>query len=318
MALLDELNFENVLSYAKACVDVAEHLSLMHMDGRRNIILPSRGAFPIYKTADHVREYLGHIPHDWLVFPFTSDDSQGVDSAVARRHWARVVAAESTGRVNDNWLYYQKSLDRLGLESSASPSKVGKFVMIDTAISGRAAVEITAAMDEADLDYHLLLVVDANGARLRPEYKRILDQSERITQIPVKSLYTEDRGIALMGITTALFPSMTTGDFVMSVWAKLPFKARMWFDEVEADTLATVSDFYAYVHSMHFYASKLALGRPFDDDEAAVNYFLNSLVSSIDLVSNETTLKASGVFRKWGAIETTSSLAIRITPIERV
>jgi len=57
MTLKDELTIDNVYSYVQACVDIAHYLSILHSEGRSSIVLPSRGAYPVYKTADHVREY---------------------------------------------------------------------------------------------------------------------------------------------------------------------------------------------------------------------------------------------------------------------
>lgn len=314
MALKDELTIDNVYSYVQACIDIAHYLSIFHAEGRSSIVLPSRGAYPVYKTADHVREYLGHIPHKWLLLPFTADPSQQIPSDVSRRHWVKVLAAECIGRPNDHWLFYRENEAKLlRRENKAHPDSLGPFIMIDTAILGQAAIEILEALDSEHLDYHLLLLVDEMGCRLRPEFKRILEANNRVTLIFVNSLYTEDRGCAMMGITTALFPSLTFKDYVMSMTLQLQFKSVLWWEGLKTEKLYSASKFYSYLHAMHFYASKVCLGVTYDDDDRAiVEWFLNVLCHNLNLVNRESTIAACQSLVAWGRLDVTPSMAIRI------
>jgi hypothetical protein len=313
--LAHELTLQNVLAYAKACVDVAETLSILHTDGRRNVVLPSRGAVPIYRTADHVREYFDFpsVEHDWIIRPFTADPCQNVDTETARTHWVEVVAAESTGEPNDSWNYYQECIQRMGDKPATAPASLGPFVMIDTAVSGRAASEIVHAMESCRLDYHLILVVDQMGSKMRQEYQRVLSAyKNRITQISVPNLYTEDRGPALMGTTTVLYPELTRGRHVMSTWLELPFKGVLWDDCHAIPTMTGISQFFSYLHAMHFHATKIVLKRPFGDDEAAVEYYRKSLIANEHLAGKDATFQASRELFSHLDVELTSSLAFRV------
>jgi hypothetical protein len=314
MALKDEFTLDNVYSYVQACVDIAHYLSVLNAEGRTSIVLPSRGSFPVYKTADHIREYLGHIPHNWLLLPFTADSSQNVSSDVARRHWVKVLAAESTGKPNKHWGFFRANEAKLlRRDPPLRPFSIGPFTMIDTAISGQAATEILGALDDEHLDYHLLLLVDEMGKKLRPEYRRVIETNKRVTLIPVKSLYTEDRGCAMMGITTALFPTLTNEDFVMSMTLELPFKRLLWQNGIKIEKLSSASEFYSYLHAMHFYASKVCLGVPFEnDDQAVVEWFLNVLSNNLNLVNPESTIAACQSLVAWGKMDVTSSMAVRV------
>lgn len=117
----------------------------------------------------------------------------------------------------------------------------------------------------------------------------------------------------MMGITTALFPSLTSQDYVMSMTLELPYKGVLWWEGLKTEKLYSASKFYSYLHAMHFYASKVCLGKAYeDDDRAVVEWFLNVLSNNLNLVSRESTLTACKSLIAWGRLEVTPSMAIRI------
>ncbi len=314
-SLRDDLCFDHVFEYARACVEVARCLSVLHAEGRHSIVLPSRGAYPIYKTADHVREYFGsqYIPHKWMVLPFTADACQGIATAQVRAHWSNVAVAESTGIENSSWIFNREFRRSLGYESSQCPGRLGPFVVIDTAISGRAACEIIDALEIARADYHMILVVDSGGSQIRPEFRRRLSaSSSRVTQIVVPRLYTEDRGLALMGMTTLLYPRSGDRDHVGSSWITLEHVPTLYWGVGAVPAMTTLTHFYSFLHAMHFYATKLVLKQQFGDDKEAVEYFLKSLIANEHLVSEESTLACCRSILGTDEIEVTSSMAVRI------
>lgn len=250
-----------------------------------------------------------------MTLPFTADASQGLSAFQTRFHWVGVLAAESTGCPNNHWEFQQEFLRSINGAREKRPSALGKFIMIDTAISGQAAVDITTAMDEWGLDYRLILLVDDNGKRLRPQFRRQLDANGRVHQIPLNRIYTEDRGAALMGMTTALFPARTKGAFVASLQADLPFKAIFYGLHRDAP-IRDPSQYFSYVHALHFYATKVVLGKEFSgEDEQAVEYFRTRLQADEQLAGPDSSLRLCKLFGKLGRIEITGSLSVRV--IER-
>ena len=88
----------------------------------------------------------------------------------------------------------------------------GKFIFVDTVVSGQAISEIFRAFAEHGLtECHFLLLVDKQGNALKPEYKRDIDDmlfAKRATIIPVEHIFTEDEGPAMSGIWTVTFPDI--------------------------------------------------------------------------------------------------------------
>lgn len=315
MGLKEDLSLKKVLAYAKACCSVADYLSALQSD-YRTVVIPSRGAFPIYRTADYARVYNGgsdYYPHEEIIYPFTADECQGVPSKVTRKHWGKVLAADSTGIPNESWEYYQSQCEKFGLKRNSFPYGFGSFVMIDTAISGKAASEIVKVLENCCLDYHLLLVVDHSGKKLKSQYKTVLDKYQsKITKILVPRLYTEDRGIALMGITSILFPDLTLEEHVMSTWTGIEVVPIFWNGEKRIPKIDTATHFFSFIHAMHFYATKIILKKPFDGDFQAVEYFRESLIANSNVVDRSSTLSACSNLKKFGEVSCSSSMAIKI------
>lgn len=312
MSIKNDLTVSNVVAYAQACADVSDHLCYHVADGRSAVVLPSRGAYPIYKTADHIREYEDSVKHAHTIdiIPFTFDTCQEAKSHLVREHWVKVLLAESSGARNDEWDFYQKGLSQLGKKFRSEPRKYGKFVMIDTVISGQAAVEILDALERHSLDYHLILVADNNGESIKSEFRRELEKNRsRHTLINVPRLYTEDRGPAMMGMTTLLLPDLMAGSRFMSVWSLVPGvdKANRFVQGINS-----VEEFYSCLHAMHFHASKIALGVPYGDDLRDLNIFREALLENLKWTQREETEQVFSEFSRFGELNATSSMAVRI------
>ena len=319
MSLQKDLSDGNVIAYANACKDVADSLCIHTAYERRTVVIPSRGAFPVYKTADHMREYETGVSHEheWDIIPFTFDDCQQETSAAVREHWVKVLLAESSGVRNDEWDFYQKGLAKIGKQRSENPRGYGKFVMIDTAISGRAAVEILESMERHGLDYHLILLADQGGDGIKQEYKTELNKfASRVQQVNVANLYTEDRGPALMGITTVLMPDLLPESRLMSTW-DFP-REKIGNDRANdkglkmCEGIASVNDFFASLHGMHFHASKLALKVRYGDDHRDMQIFRDRLLSHLELTTREATTSAFSFLKQYGDVEATGSMAVRV------
>lgn len=315
MSIKKDLAVENVLAYAAACVKVSDHLCYQVTEGRSTVVLPSRGAFPIYETANHIRAYESTVEHAHNVdiIPFTFDTCQEASSQAVREHWVKVLLAESSGDRNDEWDFYQKGLSLLGQPFRRKPLQYGKFVMIDTVISGQAAAEIIEALERHGLDYHLILLADHNGESIKSEFRKELDKyPDRHTLIPVRRLYTEDRGPAMMGMTTLLLPDLMPDSKFMSIGSFVPRgKARQGVRFV--DEIDSVAEFFSTLHAMHYHASKLALKVPYGDDDRDMKILREALLKNLEWTEHEATKNVFCGFSRFGELKATGSMAVRIT-----
>jgi hypothetical protein len=88
----------------------------------------------------------------------------------------------------------------------------GRFIFIDTVVSGRAISEIMDAFSAHGLtNCHFLLLIDERGRKLRPECDHIIREMEargRATRILVDNIFTEDEGPAMSGIWTVTMPEV--------------------------------------------------------------------------------------------------------------
>ncbi len=238
MALDNKINKQSIFSYARACVEVARKCTLLGADGFTHTIIPSRGAAPIEEGAlyylhavrrtalDAKQSYNALLQHikgplsSPLYLPFTADSCEemiGIESRHVRTFWAKVVAAIVSGNLDDPqyrfFTYTRDYVCRVGFKSGIEDRVRSKrFVFLDTVVSGRAIIEIIDAFEAEELnECHYILVVDENGTKLQPGYRRrltLLAAEGRATLLYVGSLFTEDQGPAVSGIWCLSCPEL--------------------------------------------------------------------------------------------------------------
>lgn len=238
MSLVDLITVNSVCSYAKACIEVARTCQRLGREGFRHTIVPSRGAAPIqsgasmyfhqiYRRAvsgEHTRtvltEHLNSPLDSELYLPFTADscaEMGDVSSNAVRSFWAKVVSAIVRGDLSDPhyrfFSFTRDSVCRVGFKSGIEDHvRSGKFIFLDTVVSGRAIMEIHQSFVAEGLnECHYLLIVDANGNKLNPQYRAqltTLEQTGRATLLYVDSLFTEDQGPAVSGIWCVSCPEL--------------------------------------------------------------------------------------------------------------
>lgn len=242
------MNREDVLSYAKAAIDVAEFWSL---NGSRNVVIPSRGSVPVHRIAQSIREYHNvRTSHDVLTLPFTADDSV-LPTKDTRFHWSKVLEALCTGKSNPHYEFYKRMGETLG-GVGMKLLNLGPIYFIDTAISGKAATEISESMDECGIDYHMILLAE----NLKQPYKHHLEMLEhrgKATLIPINNLYTEDQNPFVLGNGTVMIPSMSTETMVASYPFELSHVTLNYF----LDEINSPGKFCSGMSTLHFYASQI-------------------------------------------------------------
>lgn len=244
-ALERDISLENMLSYGEAIREVATIFESMH-DGEYDfLIVPSRGASPIVDMCrihwTSRREPWGHrggmrrVVESFLAnpiskalhLPFTADAGNlplSVEPRDVRRFWCRVVAGMISDPDADPFFRFYEYLrfNVCGEQDLATQATMydvkrrpaGKrFAFLDTAVSGRAVCEIMDGFADAGLtnDIFYIVVIDENGAKLRPEYKLKLElakQAGRAELVYLPRLFTEDQGPAISGIWSVVFPEI--------------------------------------------------------------------------------------------------------------
>lgn len=240
MALETDISLENLLSYAAAAQEVSVILESLNKGEYDFLLVPSRGAAPIvdmcrlYFTSRRERwrggldgmvpEWLANPLANSLYLPFTADAGNlaiGVAARDMRRFWCRVVAGMLRAPDTDPFYGFFRFLQtRLGsglaqtstmYEIDGRP-KGDRFVFIDTAISGQAICEIMDGFSEAGLTNILYIVVaDENGEKLKPQYRQQIEEGVRagsVFLVKMRRLFTEDRGPAVSGIWSVVFPEV--------------------------------------------------------------------------------------------------------------
>ncbi len=238
MALADKITVQTLLSYARACISVARACTQLGADGYHHTIIPSRGAAPIERGAlsyfhavvkpairgtpfeDGMRRHLEGPLGSSLYLPFTADscgEMDGIASGDVRAFWTKVLAAIVRGDLADPhyrfFCYVRDRVCRVGFKAALEDHvRSGRFVFLDTVVSGRAIAEIIDAFDAEGLtDCHYILVVDENGARLTAANRRKLEALQtagRATLLNVDTLFTEDQGPAVSGIWCVSCPEL--------------------------------------------------------------------------------------------------------------
>ncbi len=237
--MLHELTLSNLKSYAGACAQLCMAFIELGEQGFTAMVVPSRGAAPLAEAASSyfhsewkplhapgadrlaaIRDYtLGPMVGP-LYLPFTADipsSETGIESRDIRRFWTAVLAAIVTG--NRTCPYYRffeflrSRVCKVGFAHRYEDRTIGgRFLFLDTVVSGRAICEIADAFDEFGLtEAHFVLVIDANGARLKPRYAHRIDALERAgraTIVYLDRLFTEDQGPAVSGMWSVTMPDI--------------------------------------------------------------------------------------------------------------
>ncbi|WP_139211657.1 MULTISPECIES: hypothetical protein [Pseudomonas] len=115
-----------------------------------------------------------------------------------------------------------------------------KFIFVDTVVSGRAICEIFDAFEREGLDKcFFLLIVDKQGQSLKPEFRRRIDEMVnlgRCETINVTSLFTEDRGPAVSGVWSTVYPGVMRKLQKKFPWAKDAYGAGSFYWKVRDDS----------------------------------------------------------------------------------
>ncbi|MCY4754413.1 hypothetical protein [Pelomonas aquatica] len=258
----NEFNVDNLIDYARASKDLSDYIRVLVKEGYRHLVVPSRGAVPFINAAaaawrldvralpnfdDRLREMteLTYSPfHQKLVLPFSADPQDATQTTMSiRRYWSRVLAALVRRNGTDPHLtLYKVLVESLAKRSwlAALPSKLPteKFIFVDTVVSGRAICEIFKAFEELGLnECHFVLIVDARGAEVASRYQReitaMADQG-RCTVIPVNRLFTEDRGPAVSGVWSTVYPQVLDAVRQRFEWARDAYGAGTFYWQVSS------------------------------------------------------------------------------------
>lgn len=231
---------DNFTDYARASREILDYIRVLWKEGFDSIVIPSRGAMPIYncaKTAWIMEsqrmptfesrlnsrfEYIGSPVGRELVLPFSADpakDDRTQSSKDIRHFWTKILGALVRREKNSPYLIYYKFIVEQLVKDTWN-SKLPfflpnpKFTFIDTVVSGQAICEIFEAFEsEALNECHFILLLDKNGSRLKKAYKPKIEEMEasgRCTLIRIRNLFTEDRGPAVSGVWSTVYPELMT------------------------------------------------------------------------------------------------------------
>ncbi|WP_375787729.1 hypothetical protein ACE10Z_09740 [Bradyrhizobium sp. Pha-3] len=225
-----DITFEIMASYATACRDLQAEIARLGAEGYDMLVVPSRGAHPFLEAARAFDKLRPGV--DWrqvyespfyrmgeLYLPFTADceDDGPISSGDIRGYWSRMLAAMIRKDAQDPAYRLHEFLraraGRLTIGDNRIPSdSTGRFIFVDTVLSGRAISEIFTAFERHGLtDCHFVLLVDESGRGLKPAYAasiRRMVSANRATVINLEKIFTEDQGPAMSGIWTVSFPEL--------------------------------------------------------------------------------------------------------------
>lgn len=227
---INELTLEIIRSYANACRDLHDYLRTLQDEGFNLLVIPSRGAHPFFQTAKSFayqlrsKQTIEYGPPrlfllDTLYLPFTADIHAGqiISSSNIRQYWTHVLAAIINQNMNDTAYRFYEFLRGNAGDLAVGRSNIkngfdGKFIFIDTVVSGRAISEIIDAFEKYGLtNCHFILIIDENGEKLSQDFSHKIDQlvqSNRATKIFVDNIFTEDQGPSMSGIWTVTMPDI--------------------------------------------------------------------------------------------------------------
>lgn len=220
-----------------ACIELCDVLLSLKNKGYKRIVIPSRGAYPFYYGAisslhliADLREIMEITKGDRLfLLPFTSDWGKAdieISSSQMRKFWVKILADSIRREKTPYTIFYEMLVKIIGAKYTINTSDLlldkrfkqdngedEKFIFIDTAISGRAICEIIDGFNEFDLkDFYIILIVDENGSKLRPEFLSVIEKEKskgRLKQINVERIFSEDSSPILnSGISSLVFPSL--------------------------------------------------------------------------------------------------------------
>lgn len=262
----NDFTVDNLIDYARASRALSEYIRVLVHDGFGHLVVPSRGSVPFIEAAHtawrlqarsmptvqervHELSQLNSSPFiRELVLPFSADPQDATQTTAAiRRYWSRVLAALVRRDGTDPYLTFYKILvENLAKRSwlAALPSKLPneKFIFVDTVVSGRAICEIFKAFEEVGLDQcHFILIVDAGGAEVAPQYQRVIEQMaalRRCTLIPVNRLFTEDRGPAVSGVWSTVYPQVLDTVRKKFEWATDAYGAGTFYHQVSSSQVS--------------------------------------------------------------------------------
>jgi hypothetical protein len=231
---VEDITPDIVVSYAQACADLNERIHTLQKEGYDLLVIPSRGASPFvdgaYSYAHALRneKYEDFDPAaprirypEELYLPFTADIGEDfpISSQMIRQFWARVLAAQIRRDDSDLALSLYRSIKASAGDLATGPSLYrggmdGRFIFVDTVVSGRAICEIFDGFARYGLsDCHYILLVDHAGAKLNPAYRSRIDMmvaADRATVLCVDRIFTEDEGPAMSGIWSVTMPELMT------------------------------------------------------------------------------------------------------------
>lgn len=257
---------ENIIEYGRAAKELSYYLRVLFLDGYDSIVIPSRGAVPLFRAAQHAWHYetrslqasedrflskiemLGSPMHAVTMLPFSADpDEERQTSKGIRTFWVKVLSAlvRRDGR-DPHLIFYQKIVEHLQKEelTSVLPRNLpsGKFVFIDTVVSGRAVVEILDAFEAEGLnECHLILLVDEGGKKIQGEYKRRIDAlvaGQRCTTILLSNLWTEDRGPSVSGVWSTVYPQVLAKLQGRYSWSQDVYGAGSYYHKVSSSQVS--------------------------------------------------------------------------------
>ncbi|WP_431104580.1 hypothetical protein [Roseateles noduli] len=257
-----DFTVDNLIDYARAACALSHYVRLLAQDGYGQLVIPSRGAMPFVKAAhmawrldaraqptlegkiNALGELNGSPFFEEIVLPFSADPNEQTQTTAAiRTYWTQVLAAIVRRDGKDSRLVFYKQLveklakqEWLGYMPRDLPKE--RFIFVDTVVSGRAVCEIFKAFEEEGLTQcHFLLIVDAQGKELKPQYRRLIDamvMAQRCTLIQVNRLFTEDRGPAVSGIWSTVYPQVLEGMRQRFPWASHVYGAGSYYLRVSS------------------------------------------------------------------------------------
>lgn len=258
------LTVHNIEQYVEAGQTLLTYLQVLDKEQPREIVIPSRGAYPFFDIAtkawifeshkhiesnERIAERIRFIESPLgreLTLPFSADPGniEGITSAQIRHFWVKVLKAivERNGR-NEHLLFYRFLIEKVAAQKweMALPRRLpnSNFIFVDTVVSGQAICELVNAFESEGINKcHYLLIVDNNGNSIKGMYRKKIDElvaQKRCDLIHVDSLFTEDRGPAVSGIWSTVYPDLMLALSKRYRWGKECVGAGAWHVKVRND-----------------------------------------------------------------------------------
>lgn len=259
---LHDFTVDNLIEYANASREISSYIRILGNEGFNHLVIPSRGAVPFIRAAESAWrletqslstyqerlqqkiELLDSPFTQQLVLPFSADTHETTQSTAAiRRFWSKVLNAIIKRDGTDPYLGFYKVLterlakqDWLNVLPRDLPDE--KFIFVDTVVSGRAICEIINAFDELGLNQcHFILIVNGNRNAIESKYRKVIEDLEcenRCTLIFVKRLFTEDRGPAVSGVWSTVYPQIMDAVRNKYEWAKDAYGAGTFYHKLSS------------------------------------------------------------------------------------